>query len=100
MSTKIDLLIMILIDKTAREDERDDAAMDLGKFDDAKALDTLLKIACDPDENATILDSCGESIAKILIRRKNHRQDIVDQLAPIARRAANAFIKEVMPEWN
>lgn len=45
---KVDLLVDILLDETASVSERDDAAMDLGKFNDDRALNGLLKIALDP----------------------------------------------------
>ena len=99
MIDKIELLISILLDNAAREDERDDAAMDLGKFDDSRALDALSQIASNPDECETILDSCGESVAKILVRRGDYRKIIFDQLTSTAKRAAYSFIREVKPEW-
>jgi HEAT repeat protein len=99
MTDQVDLLIDILFDNTAREDERDDAAMDLGRYDDDKALNALLLIASNLNENDTVLDSSGESIAKILTRRKELNKDIFENLHPIAKRAAYSFIKEVKPEW-
>lgn len=94
MIDKIDGLIEVLLDNTAREDERDDAAMDLGRFNDERAFQALLKIATNANENEIILDSCGESIAEILIMRKEFRTEVIETLAPIARETAKAFIRE------
>lgn len=58
-------LIGVLLDKTAREDERDDAAMDLGSYPTKEALEALFKVAIDTTENDIILDSCGESLGEI-----------------------------------
>ena len=55
----------ILLDRKASLAERDDAAIDLGDFDDPEALDALMEIAVDPQEEDIILASCGESIALI-----------------------------------
>lgn len=99
MPDKIDRLINVLLDNTAREDERDDTAMDLGKFDDERALIALLQIASNSNEDEIVIDSCGESIAEILIKREEYNPNILNKLAPIARDAAYAFIKEAKPEW-
>lgn len=95
---KIDILINTLLDKTARDDERDDAAMDLGRVNHDRSLSALLQIASDPNEDEMVLDSCGESIAQILVMRGRYDQKIIEKLAPIAKNAAYAFIKETKPE--
>ncbi|NNM43553.1 MAG: hypothetical protein HKM07_04355, partial [Chlamydiae bacterium] len=46
---RIGLLVEILIDINARVDERDDAAMYLGEYDDDRALNALLSIVLDPN---------------------------------------------------
>jgi hypothetical protein len=99
MVANMELLINILCDKTAKEDERDDAAMDLGTFNDDRALNALLQVGSNNKENETILDSCGESIAQILITREEFREDILNQLSNPAKQAAFSFIKEVKPDW-
>jgi hypothetical protein len=99
MTDKIDALIHTLLDPTARDDERDDAAMDLGRFSDDRALTVLLQVASNPDEDRMILDSCGESIAEILLKKDECKKEMLDSLAPIAKEAARSFLKIAKPEW-
>jgi hypothetical protein len=66
-----------LFDQTAREDERHDAVMDIGKYDDARALNALLRVAFNSPENDFLLDACGESIAEILVGRNEFNGDLV-----------------------
>ncbi len=68
MLDKVDLLISLSFDHTAREDERHDATMDIGNYTDVHALNALIKIASNPNENQFILDACGESIAQIWVK--------------------------------
>lgn len=93
MKDIIQMLIEILLDKNLREDERDDAAMDLGEYNDLRALRALIKVASDPDENMTVMDSCAESIGSILIARNEFDNSILDGLAPIAKKIVIKFIK-------
>jgi hypothetical protein len=99
MSDRVADLIQILLDNTAREDERHDAAMDISEFDDDRALFALLKIGSNPKEDNIILDACGESIAEILVRRGFYNKELIDKLAPIAQATANAYIKAQRPKW-
>jgi len=96
---RIDLLIKTLFDDTAREDERHDAAMYIGHFDDDRALKALSKIASNPNEEEIILDACGESIARILVMRNSDKKDVIKALAPLAKETAIAFIRNHRPEW-
>ncbi|NNM44262.1 MAG: hypothetical protein HKM07_07975 [Chlamydiae bacterium] len=100
MPNRVSLLIDILLDKTAREDERHDAAMDIGEFNDDRALNALVRLASDPNEDNIVLDVCGESIAEILVKRNELKKDILEKLDPIAKRTADAFIKEQRPDWQ
>jgi hypothetical protein len=45
--TEIENLIGIVYDMTSREDEIDDAVMDLSKFDDDQVIQILMKVAND-----------------------------------------------------
>ena len=58
-------LISVLRDRNARGDERDDAAMDLGSYDDVSALNAVLAVAVDPDEDDTVAAAAGESLAEM-----------------------------------
>ena len=77
-------LIAILRDRSARVDERDDAAIDLGRSDDDRVLAALLEIAARSDDDHMVLSSVGESIAQIAIRRGNFESSWLTLLAPPA----------------
>lgn len=94
MSDEVDLLIQILFDVTAREDEKHDAIMDIGKFDDDRALNALLQIAENPNENTTILDACGESIVQIWIKRNQFDIKAYKNFQPCAQNAVNNIFKQ------
>ncbi|TCI37550.1 hypothetical protein EVJ29_05850 [Exiguobacterium sp. SH4S7] len=61
-------LIGILVDKTANDAERDDAAIDLGFISNNEAVEiALLTVANDEGTDEMIRESCGESLAQIWI---------------------------------
>jgi hypothetical protein len=99
MSNKVQLLIDILLDPTAREDEKDDAAMDLGDYDDDKALDVLLRVVSDSEGQGIVAASCGESIARILVRKNEFRSDILKSLRGVAKTEADGYIRVEKPDW-
>ena len=99
MTDRVDLLIAILLDRTAREDERHDAAMDIGAYNDDRALNILTRLGSDPSEDNLILDACGESLAEILVVRNEFRREVIEGLTPIAKKMAYAYIKDAKPEW-
>ncbi len=99
MSDKIDLLINTLLDNAAREDERHDAALNIGHYDDDRAIMALTKIASNPLEDNIVLDACGESLAKILVTRNKFQGDLIEQLTFLTKRTAIAFIEHNKPEW-
>lgn len=96
---ELDLLIDILFDPTAREDERYDAAMYIARFNSEKALDALLILGSNPHEDDIILDACGESITSIMVKREEFRKDIINKLRPIAKHTAYDFITAHEPQW-
>ena len=79
-----DGLIKVLLDPRADVADRDDAAMDLHRYDEPEALAALLQVGSDEKEPDIILSSVGESIAEILLRRGRTWCAGVDQLAPAA----------------
>jgi hypothetical protein len=85
-ANQLDALIALLQDRSARVDERDDAAIDLGSTDDPRAASALFQVGSRPDENETVLASCGESLAQIAIRTGHFDPAWPDQLAPSAAR--------------
>lgn len=97
---RISLSIKTLLDTNARVDQRDDAAMDLGRYDDDQVLNALITVAFNPYEDMSILDVCGGSIAAILIRRNEFRKDIIQKLCDPARHEAESYIKNDKPEWK
>ncbi len=99
MSANIQGLIRVLLDPLAREDERHDAAMDLGDFSDDRALDALIIIGTNLSENAIILDAVGESIGEILVKRNKYNEKLINSLAPIAQKTAMAYIHSHKQEW-
>ena len=93
----VNALVRILRDRSARIDERDDAAIDLGKSDDDRALAALVEIASRADDD-TILGSAGESLAQIAIRRGKFDSSWLDRLAPPARRELVASLRAEAPQ--
>jgi HEAT repeat protein len=80
----VDGLIEVLRDGTARIDERDDAAIDLGKSDDPVALQALLDVARDSAEDAMVLGSVGESLAEIALRNRSFEHAWLDGMTRAA----------------
>lgn len=96
---KIGLLVEILLDVNARVDERDDAAIDLGKYDDDRALNALLSIAIDPTAEPFIIDVCGESIAEIWVRRNHFDLDLYKKMNFSAQHEVYNYIAINKPKW-
>ncbi|WP_068469661.1 hypothetical protein [Candidatus Protochlamydia phocaeensis] len=96
---KLNCLVKTLLDKTASISERDDAAIDLGNFDNDQALNALLTVASDLKEEYSIMDVCGESIAQIWVKR--NQLDLVSykNLHPNAQYEAKMYIKINKPDW-
>jgi hypothetical protein len=86
MSSSIGLeaVIALLADRSARIDERDDAAIDLGSSDDPRAIAVLLEIGADRSENETVVAPCGESLGQIAIRSGRFNSEWLTTLAPAA----------------
>jgi hypothetical protein len=81
---RVALLVALLHDRSARIDERDDAAIDLGESDDDTALAALLYLGAQSDDDEMVLGSIGESIAHIAARRGKFELSWLAQLAPPA----------------
>jgi hypothetical protein len=86
----VSALIAILLDHSARIDERDDAAMYLGKSDDEAALTALLQVSSDTAEDESVVASSGESLAQIIVRTGRLDPRWIRRLAPAA-------LNEVIP---
>ena len=77
-------LIELLLDKNAEFGDRDDAAMDLYKYDEPEAEQALIRVVQDMNEDADILDSAGESLAEIWKRKARWDASVVARMHPIA----------------
>lgn len=97
----IEGLVSVLLDFTAELSERDDAAMDLGEFDDERALSALYQVANNHTEDETLAASCGESIAQIWLRRGACDEQILETLHPSASSEVLALVssknRDILP---
>jgi hypothetical protein len=92
MNDRAEQLIALLLNKEARLDERDDAAMDLAGFDDAKVIAALAVVGSDEAEDDLLLASCGTSLAEIWARRGNVDENVLQHLTPAARRETSGTL--------
>ena len=90
-------LVIELLDNTAREDERHDAAMDLGEYDSDEAISALAKVASDPNEEDIIVDSCAESMAEIWVRMNKFNEYLFKKLSPLAKNIISKLILSKNP---
>jgi hypothetical protein len=97
MKNKMQLLIEILLDKNAREDERDDAAIDLRLYKDIRALEALTKVASDPTENTILIDGCAESIGEICVGLNFFDEESFGKLHPLAQDRVFHYINHHKP---
>jgi hypothetical protein len=98
MKNKFELLIDILLDKTAREDERDDAAIDLREYPNSCVLEALVNVASDPFENIAMIDNCAESIGEICITIHYFDEEFFKKLISFAQNIVFGFIMSHNPE--
>ena len=82
-------LISVLLDKSAAFGDRDDAAMDLGSFENPEAVNALLKIVQDLTEDEDLIDSAAESLMEIWSKSGQKNPDLIKRMHPIARRYFN-----------
>jgi len=97
---RIRALIEILFDATARDDERDDAAQYLSQFDDDKALEALIEASTGESVfDPSILQTCGEGVAEIWIKRDAFDEEAYSKLTSQARLGVYHIILGHRPEW-
>lgn len=87
----------VLLDVEANLADRDDAAMDLGEFNEDLALEVLCKVASNSSEDETLLASCGESAAQIWLRRGFCNVEVLKQFQQVAMAEALALIRTKNP---
>lgn len=93
-------LIAILLDSTAREHERDDAAMELADFDGDDVVQALFIVATDQSFHSEMVKgSCGESLASIWVRTGTIDFALLSQLKGTARQEAIGLIKGNRKDW-
>lgn len=97
---RVGLLIKILLDPSARVDEKDDVAMDLGDYDDERALFALFEAGSNLNEDSMVLDSCGESIGEILIRKNDFRKKELNKLPEDTKVGVKRIFRHYRPEWK
>lgn len=93
----VQLLVDILLDKTAREDERDDAAIDLREYKDVRAWKALIKIASNSQEEHTLIDNCAESIGEIWNEMNYFNEQVFETMVPFAQKIIFGFIMAHKP---
>lgn len=91
-------LVAILLDRTSRIDERDDAAAYLGRSDEAAACSALLHVASDPAEDELVVASCGESLAQIFVRTGRLDHAWLNRLTPIALNEVITCVRRERPD--
>ena len=99
MDKKKETLITILLDSEASIADRDDAAMDLYEYDCDLVLNALVKVAKNSNDDPMVLNSCGESIASIWVKRNIFDKKCYEQLSKAAQDGIYYVIKYDRPQW-
>ena len=92
-------LIEVLLDVTAAEADRDDAAMDLAAYDEPEVEDALIHVGADASTPSSVAASCGESLAEIWLRKKTLNLDVLKLLKGEAWNEATGLIRAREPSW-
>jgi hypothetical protein len=86
-------LLSVLLDSGAPVADRDDAAMDLGDYDESEVLAALLQVGSNADESERVLESVGESIAEILLRSGRSWCPEIEDLTRTARQEFDGRVR-------
>lgn len=92
MDTKQEL-IKLLLDKTADDSDRDDAAIDLAAYDDDDVISALVSVAEDPNSDEMICSTCGESLGTIWLRKGSVDGNLLNKIRPEAQREVMGLIE-------
>lgn len=93
-------LIEVLLDETARIDERDDAGMDLGKYSDARAIEPLISVILDLKNEDWFVESCASSLAEIWCALGYWDKDVVLKMRSEARSEIMGIFRANRPAWH
>ena len=92
-------LIEVLLDVTASEADRDDAAMDLAAYDEPAVEDALIRVGADASTPNSVAASCGEAFAEIWMRKKTLNLDALKLLKSEACHEAICLMRAREPSW-
>ena len=92
-------LIDVLLDVTASEADRDDAAMDLAAYDAPEVEEALIRVGADLSTPNAVAASCGESLAEIWLRKQQLNLDALKRLQGEACHEALSLIRMREPSW-
>ncbi len=74
--------------------------MDLGEYDNDQALSALVQAATDPNtDDWCVLQTCGESAARIWVKRDSFQKETFNSFRSLARMGAYDYILGYKPEW-
>jgi hypothetical protein len=93
------LLIELLLDPNEDIYAKDDAALDLGEFDNDDVLNACIQAACNPNEDEGVVDLCGENIGRIWIKRNIFDLNLFKTLPPWARNGIMVSIRNAKSDW-
>jgi hypothetical protein len=100
---KIYLLASLLVDRKATVSERDDAAIELGEIEEnISIVEEILRdfLSNFPNEDDTLIASCGESLGYIWIRNNKFDVEFYRTLPYYAKSEIEGLIKNLKPEWS
>lgn len=76
--TKVEPLIELLFDRSARLDERDDAGQHLGESDNPATVAASRRMAASAEEDELLVGTAGESLGQILTRNDRPLPSLFD----------------------
>ena len=93
-------LISVLNNTSAEFGDREDAAMDLGGYDEPEAEDALTKVILDPTTDPSLAETVGESLAEIWSRKNDLNIDVLQELSGEVLLITLGTIEARRPEWK
>ena len=93
------LLINILKDPQATITEKDDAVIYLYQHNNDRVVSALVELGQKMEEDEIVLNSCGESLGEIWVKRNKFYPDLYSFLLSTVRYGIFYVIKHDKPEW-